>query len=79
MARDEGMRAQLNHTNIPANVPTDRPRFLNVKEVAELLRIKPRTVYEMVSQRRIPFRKAGDRTIFLLDEILSWTEANSRR
>jgi excisionase family DNA binding protein len=55
------------------------PRFLNVKEVAELLRIKTRTVYEMVSQRRIPYRKAGDRTIFLLDEILEWTRPNEKR
>src|SRR6187431_1070891 len=46
-----------------------RPKFLNVKELAELLRIKTRTVYEMVSQGRIPYRKVGDRTIFLLDEI----------
>ena len=53
-------------------------KFLNVKEVAELLRIKPRTVYEMVSQRRIPYRKAGDRTIFLLEEILEWTRPNSK-
>ena len=43
-------------------------------EVAELLRLKPRTIYEMVSERRIPYRKAGDRTIFLLDEILKWTK-----
>ena len=54
------------------------PKFLNVKEVAELLRIKPRTVYEMVSQGRIPYRKAGDRTIFLLEEILEWTRPNSK-
>jgi hypothetical protein len=27
----------------------------------------------MVSQNRIPFRKAGRRTVFLLDEILDWT------
>ena len=53
-----------------------RPRFLNVKELAEMLRLKPRTIYEMVSQGRIPYRKAGDRTIFLLDEILQWTEPN---
>jgi len=53
-------------------------KFLNVKEVAELLRIKPRTVYEMVSQGRIPYRKAGDRTIFLLEEILEWTRPNSK-
>jgi excisionase family DNA binding protein len=56
-----------------------RPKFLNVKEVAELLRIKTRTVYEMVSQGRIPYRKAGDRTIFLLDEVLEWTRPNAKR
>ena len=56
-----------------------RPKFLNVKELAELLRIKSRTVYEMVSQGRIPYRKAGDRTIFLLDEILEWTQPNAKR
>jgi excisionase family DNA binding protein len=56
-----------------------QPKFLNVKELAELLRIKTRTVYEMVSQGRIPYRKAGDRTIFLLDEILEWTRPNDKR
>ena len=54
-------------------------RFLNVKELSELLRIKTRTIYEMVSQGRIPYRKAGDRTIFLLDEILEWTRPNEKR
>jgi excisionase family DNA binding protein len=53
-------------------------KFLNVKELADLLRITPRTVYEMVSQGRIPYRKAGDRTIFLLDEILEWTRPNTK-
>jgi excisionase family DNA binding protein len=50
-----------------------------VKELSELLRIKTRTIYEMVSQGRIPYRKAGDRTIFLLDEILEWTRPNEKR
>jgi excisionase family DNA binding protein len=49
------------------------PKFLTVEEVAVLLRIKARTVYEMVSQNRIPFRKAGRRTVFLLEEIMEWT------
>lgn len=53
-------------------------RFLDVKEVATLLRLKPRTVYDMVSQGRIPYRKAGDRTIFLLSEILEWTRPDGR-
>ncbi len=63
----------------PAGTNEVRPKFLNVKELAELLRIKTRTVYEMVSQGRIPYRKAGDRTIFLLDEILEWTRPNAKR
>ena len=54
-------------------------KFLDVKEVAALLRLKPRTIYEMVSQQRIPYRKAGDRTIFLLDEILRWTQPKTQR
>ena len=61
------------------SVNQPRPKFLNVKELAEMLRIKTRTVYEMVSQGRIPYRKAGDRTIFLLDEILEWTRPNAKR
>ena len=55
------------------------PRFLTVEEVAEMLRVKPRTIYDMVSERRIPYRKAGDRTIFLLDEILDWTKPDRER
>ena len=66
-------------TNRENTSETTRPLFLDVKEVAELLRIKRRTIYEMVSQGRIPYRKAGDRTIFLLDEILEWTRPNEKR
>lgn len=57
----------------------NRPRFLDVKELAEMLRLKTRTIYDMVSEGRIPYRKAGDRTIFLLDEILDWTKPDRER
>jgi len=53
------------------------PQFLTVEELAELLRVSPRSVYDWVSQGVIPYRKAGRRTIFLLDEILEWTSKNS--
>jgi len=51
------------------------PRFLKVAEVAELLKVKPRTIYEMVAQDRIPYRKPQDSNIlrFDLEEILEWT------
>lgn len=55
-------------------LPDPLPKFLEVKEVAILLRVSKRTIYDWVSQRKIPFRKAGDRTIFDRDEILDWTK-----
>ena len=50
-------------------------QFLKVAEVAELLKLKPRTIYEMVAQNRIPYRKPPSSNIlrFNLQEILEWT------
>jgi excisionase family DNA binding protein len=52
------------------------PQFLKVPEVAELLGVKPRTIYEMVATERIPYRKPPGSNIlrFDLDEILAWTK-----
>jgi excisionase family DNA binding protein len=57
--------------------PTLVPKFLTVDEVADLLRVSKRSVYDWVSQGVIPFHKAGRRTIFLLDEIVEWTNRDS--
>jgi len=54
----------------------DDPRFLTVEELAEMLPVEVRTVYSWVSKGSVPFRKAGRRTVFLLDEILEWTAEN---
>lgn len=56
-----------------------RPQLLKVPEVAELLGIKPRTIYEMVAQNRIPYRKPPGSNIlrFDLNEILAWTKADN--
>ena len=57
------------------------PRFLKVAELAELLKIKPRTIYEMVAQNRIPYRKPPGSNIlrFDLDEILAWTKDGTNK
>jgi excisionase family DNA binding protein len=47
--------------------------FLEVSEVAELLRVKERTVYSWISQGRIPVRYANGKPLFLLSEIMLWT------
>ncbi len=53
---------------------TALPRFLRVDEVADLLRCKKRTIYDMVEQERIPYRKVGGRLLFDADEIIDWTK-----
>ena len=60
---------------------TNSPRFLKVVELAELLKVKPRTIYEMVAQNRIPYRKPPGSNIlrFELDEILAWTKAGTNK
>ena len=51
------------------------PHLLKVSELAALLKVKPRTIYEMVAQNRIPYRKPPGSNIlrFDLEEILEWT------
>jgi excisionase family DNA binding protein len=47
--------------------------FLEVEEVAELLRVEVKTIRAWVSQNRIPYRKANGKVVFLLAELLLWT------
>jgi excisionase family DNA binding protein len=61
---------------IPKQPEGSHPIFLNVEELAEMMRVKPRTVYHWVQNGLVPYRKPGGikgRVLFLLDEILEWT------
>jgi len=58
---------------------TNQSCFLTVEEVAELLRVKPRTIHYWVSERRIPFRKAGRFTLFDCDEVINWTRGEQAK
>ena len=66
---------------LPVSVFPSGPQFLRVSELASMLKVKPRTIYEMVAQRRIPYRKLPGSNIlrFDLDEIIDWTKAESRK
>ena len=64
----------MNETRTPI-----RPRLMDVKEAAEFLRVAPKTLYGFVSQRRIPYRKAGRRLLFLESELISWTQPPERK
>ena len=62
-------------TRHESTIATKRPQLLKVSDVAQLLNVKPRTIYEMVAQDRIPYRKPPGSNIlrFDLEEILEWT------
>lgn len=70
------MSASLRVSTLPSG-----PQFLKVQELAAMLKLKPRTIYEMVAQRRIPYRKLPGSNIlrFDLDEIIAWTKAEIRK
>jgi excisionase family DNA binding protein len=51
-----------------------KPVFLDTAEAAEFLRIGRSTLYRLVEQRKVPFRRAGGKILFLQDELIAWTE-----
>lgn len=68
-------------TQLESATSAKRLQLLRVVDVAQLLNVKPRTIYEMVAQDRIPYRKPPGSNIlrFDLDEIMAWTKAKTNR
>jgi excisionase family DNA binding protein len=68
-------------THTDATTAAKRIQLLRVSDVAQLLNVKPRTIYEMVAQDRISYRKPPGSNIlrFDLDEIVAWTKARSNK
>lgn len=59
----------------PITNPALLPALLTVPEVAQLLRRKPRSIYELVEKKAIPFKRPAKTRliIFHRDEILEWS------
>lgn len=53
--------------------------LLTVPEAADYLRVKPRTVYQWVWRRRIPFLKAGATVRFRRTELDEWLARRNRK
>lgn len=53
---------------------TEHRKPLNLDEVATLLDKSVSTIYAMTSEKRIPYRKRGNRLYFFEDEIMQWIE-----
>ena len=50
------------------------PSYLTTKEVAELLRVRERKVYDMVAAGEIPHRKVTGKLLFPQSELTAWIE-----
>lgn len=68
-------------TSLDVFKPSSRTQLLKVPDVAAILNVKPRTIYDMVAQGRIPYRKPPGSNIlrFDLDEIVAWTKSKIRK
>ena len=52
-------------------------KYLNVKELSRLTGLKQSTIYQWVSQRKIPYIKLGKKVLFDPDKINKWIDENT--
>lgn len=53
---------------------TGKRKLLTIEEVAALLGKSISTIYSMTSEKRIPYRKRGNKLYFFEDEVMQWIE-----
>ena len=62
---------------IAASEAPEPTPYLSVEEAAEYLRCKPKRVYDLCSQRRIPFVKDGSRTLLRRTDLAAYLEESA--
>jgi excisionase family DNA binding protein len=67
------------HANVASIIRTNS--LLTVRDIANRLGVEVRTVYAMVAQKRIPFRKPPGTNLLRFDpeEYLDWEKGNSSK
>ena len=70
----DGTIVALEKAIMNAQQTEEIPIYLTLKELAELLKVKPRTIYAWVSDKRIPFERKGGLLRFRLDAVVAWNE-----
>lgn len=53
----------------PTIHPPFRPEYLDSVDVAKLLKVEQRTIYNWIARGKIPFYKINGRLLFLRDEV----------
>ena len=53
-------------------------KMLNIQKLSSLLNVKPKTIYDWVHKKRIPYYKLEGNIRFSEDEILKWLKSKKR-
>lgn len=61
------------------NAENDQPAYLTTREVADLLRVKERKVYDLAAADEIPHRRITGKLLFPSAEIRAWIEGAGAR
>ena len=59
---------------VPQDQRDNDPKYLTTKEVAEILRVKERKVYDLAGAGEIPHRRITGKLLFPKEELLGWIE-----
>ncbi len=51
-------------------------KLITVKELADIIRLKKSSIYQLVYKRQIPFVKIGAKTLFKLNDVEKFIEQN---
>ncbi|MEM7742088.1 MAG: helix-turn-helix transcriptional regulator [Pseudomonadota bacterium] len=58
-------------------MPDDKPPYLTTREVADLLRVKERKVYDLAAAGEIPHRRITGKLLFPADDLRAWIEGDT--
>ena len=62
----------------PIQIPDISDKYLNVKEVSELLGISSATVYRLTENRKIPYLRVGGQIRFRKQSLDAWARQREK-
>jgi excisionase family DNA binding protein len=67
----------MSRRGVVAEIETIERRLIDVNQMADYTGLAVKTIYSMVSKRRIPFVKLGRLTKFDVREVDTWIKKNA--
>ena len=72
--KNNSQKSTLKSTIRPYNEDSFFDNIITIEEVAEALRLSPKTIQNWISARKIPFVRTGGRTFFYRKRLITWIE-----